>query len=543
MRVLQRRKYFSGLWNILILSTLFTIVLLLLLYLNTVRDYERYRESLVENNGQVILSSIELSLKNAADSLLDASDSMNFLIFSNSTKPTRVTKYASSLSTQLQRSLASNEEIIGFILYNAPCDRFYNYYFYSQYSNVHSKVTYDAIVSATEHISKTSTFSYNGKPYIVHTLQQRYGTIGVIIDPERNDNFNSFRKTNNGKASLYFSTTDSIDLQNSKQISYLPFSDLPLALCFEPTNTGFFFGQTSTQIVFFILICAIIIAVAIVWFVIRQKMIAPLALLSESFDIVSQGDFSYRIAVRKGSTKQIAAFHQGFNRMLDNIQAAESESNKHRMDAVQAQLQYLQLQIRPHFYLNCLKNINSLAAMHENQKIQDLVIFLSDYFRYSFQDTRSFVSLQEELEAVQSYTNLCQLLDNSISLEFDVESDVLSGKCLPLSILTFLENSVKHRQNKHSVVRISAKMFLTEDGDPYNLVTIEDNGKGFSEEMLDYLNSADPTKLIYRKDRIGIANVRYRLWLFYKEKASLSFENNGTNAVVKVTFPFDPIQM
>ena len=33
------------------------------------------------------------------------------------------------------------------------------------------------------------------------------------------------------------------------------------------------------------------------------------------------------------------------------------------MAAVQAQLQYFQLQIRPHFYLNCMKNLNSLIDL------------------------------------------------------------------------------------------------------------------------------------------------------------------------------------
>ena len=537
---MQRKKHFSSLWNILIIATILTIVLLLLLYLSTVRDYEKYNEFMVENNSQVIVSSLESALESASFAVLDASQSMDFLVFSNSTKPTRVTKYASSLSTQLQRTLSSNEEVIGFILYNAPCDRFYNYYFITNYHNVHSHISYGAITSATEHITKTDIFSHNGRQYIIHTLQQRYGTIGVIIDPDRNDNFKSFRKTSTGKADLYFCNPIESPVPDDPRITSLAFPDLPLALCYERNNAGFFFGQTSTQIIFFVLICTVIIIVAAIWVVIRQKLIAPLALLSDSFDIVSQGDFSYRIT-KSSNVKQIESFYRGFNRMLDNIQAAESESSRHEMDAVQAKLQYLQLQIRPHFYLNCLKNINSLAAMHENQKIQELVIFLSDYFRYSFQDARSFVSLQEELEAVQSYANLCQFLDSSVSLEFDVESDVLSGKCLPLSILTFLENSIKHGRNRSNVVRISAKMFLTDEGDPYNLITIEDNGKGFSDEMLDYLNAADPTKLIYRKDRIGIANVRYRLWLFYKKKASLSFENNGTNAVVKLTFPFEHI--
>lgn len=540
MGVLQRRKHFSGLWNILIIATILTIVLLLLLYLSTVRDYEKYNNSIVENNSYSIVSSLETAVKNSSVSVLDASQTMDFLVFSNSTKPTRVTKYATSLSVQLQRKLSSYEEVIGFILYNAPCDRFYNYYFYQNYHNVHTNLSYGTITSATEHVTRTDIFTHNGKPYIIHTFQQRYGTIGVIIDPERNDNFRSFRKTSLGKADLYFRNSDETALAENPLITTLALDDLPLTLCYERSNSGFFFGQTSTHIIFFVLICFVIIIVAAIWLVIRQKLIAPLALLSESFDIVSRGNSSYRIA-KNSTVKQIDSFYRGFDRMLDNIQAAEAESTKHQMDAVQAKLQYLQLQIRPHFYLNCLKNINSLAAMHENQKIQDMVIFLSDYFRYSFQDTRSFVSLQEELEAVQSYANLSQLLENPVSLEFDVESDVLPGKCLPLSILTFLENSIKHSKNSKNVVRISAKMFLTHEGDPYVRVTVEDNGKGFSDEMLDYLNSADPTKPIYRKDRVGIANVRYRLWYTYRDKASLSFENRDTNAVATITFPFESI--
>ena len=91
-----------------------------------------------------------------------------------------------------------------------------------------------------------------------------------------------------------------------------------------------------------------------------------------------------------------------------------------RLDAVPAKLQYLQLQIRPHFYLNCLKNINSRAQMHEDEKIQTLVISLSDYFRYNFQDVKNFVTVREELEAVQSYVDLCRCLYNEIELEFGI---------------------------------------------------------------------------------------------------------------------------
>ena len=99
------------------------------------------------------------------------------------------------------------------------------------------------------------------------------------------------------------------------------------------------------------------------------------------------------------------------------------------MDAVQAKLQFLQLQIKPHFYLNCLKSVNALLNLHEYENARTLVLTLSNYITHTFGDTRSFIPLRSELEAVQSYVTLRNLtFSMNIQLHFQ-----LDGRCAAAS--------------------------------------------------------------------------------------------------------------
>ena len=60
-------------------------------------------------------------------------------------------------------------------------------------------------------------------------------------------------------------------------------------------------------------------------------------------------------------------------------------------------MQYLQLQLKPHFYLNGLKTVNALAMAHEDEKIQELVLNLSEHLRYLLRAEQETVPLSREL--------------------------------------------------------------------------------------------------------------------------------------------------
>ena len=50
-------------------------------------------------------------------------------------------------------------------------------------------------------------------------------------------------------------------------------------------------------------------------------------------------------------------------------------------------------------------------------------------------------------------------------------------------------------------------------------------------------SNVDLKELSYRREHIGILNVRYRLFLVFGDKASLTLKNDGSSAVVEIVTP------
>ena len=49
-------------------------------------------------------------------------------------------------------------------------------------------------------------------------------------------------------------------------------------------------------------------------------------------------------------------------------------------------MQYYQIQIRPHFFLNCMKNLYAMAEGKKYEKIQEMILTLSSYLRAVLKD-------------------------------------------------------------------------------------------------------------------------------------------------------------
>ena len=112
--------------------------------------------------------------------------------------------------------------------------------------------------------------------------------------------------------------------------------------------------------------------------------------------------------------------------------------------------------------------------------------------------------------------------------------------CLPLTILTFVENCVKHRNDSDEIlIRITASVNNENSEKPMLELCIQ-NSSRFDDEVLVTLNAATNDEFQYRSNKIGISNVRYRMWLFYKEDFNIEFTNKDDLATVSMTFPTVP---
>ena len=210
--------------------------------------------------------------------------------------------------------------------------------------------------------------------------------------------------------------------------------------------------------------------------------------------------------------------------LLQEIESLSEARHREEMNAKSALLQYYQLQIDPHFYLNCLNSISSLLENQTPEIANDMIYALSSHFRYVFQSNRTMVTLSEELRELRNYCNIYQVKGGvPILLSVDVPDEVVDWKIPILAIQTFVENSIKHVTKKGKVLTVKVHAHRSPEASGL-LLKIVDNGPGYPPDLLEFLNTP-VTDFNFDSEHVGILNLKYRCRLLYEGKERFSFYN------------------
>lgn len=238
---------------------------------------------------------------------------------------------------------------------------------------------------------------------------------------------------------------------------------------------------------------------------------------------------------------ELAAVSDRFRGLMRKIQSLKIVIYEKELNEQKAELEYMQEQIRPHFFLNCLSLIHGIADAQGETKIMHIVSVLSEYIRYNYRDAGKERDLFEELGHVKKYVELQKLRYGEEAFSFEVIEDLPEGEIrIPSLILqTLVENCVVHAVSLDRPVEIS--VYITseeyEDG-KYLYLCVSDTGNGFSKEILEAIEKDLP--IIYNgRKHVGLQNIRRRLQLLYGERASMVLQNMDENygAVVEVRIP------
>ena len=182
-------------------------------------------------------------------------------------------------------------------------------------------------------------------------------------------------------------------------------------------------------------------------------------------------------------------------------------------------LQLLQQQVKPHFLYNTLDNIYSLAELEEKEKLMELVMNLSTFYRKSLSQGNSEITLAEELAITSSYLQIMQIrYFDKYDFEICCSPTLLRCKCLKLLLQPVVENSIYHgiKELDH---RGMIKIEITEVKEkPDLLICITDNGIGIPAKRL--------ARLWQDNERhFGIKNIHQRIQLHYGKDYGLTIEN------------------
>ncbi len=275
----------------------------------------------------------------------------------------------------------------------------------------------------------------------------------------------------------------------------------------------------------------------------RQAILVPLYRVLLSMKKVRSGDWSNRVALAGNVSEEFRILGDSFNSMMTEIETLRVNVYEEQINKQKEELQRLQLQVNPHFFLNSLNIVYNLAKVKNYELTMEMTRSLIHYFRYMFRSNTTFVPLRDELEHTRNYLRIQSLrFPEKLTWNLEVPFYLENTPIPPLVVQSFVENSIKHAVTMDRPVHISVRIdFLDEDSGSWVNIGIQDTGRGFEEEVLRELQAGRSVEN-ERGERTGIWNVQRRLKLLYGENAFIRFHNDPATggAAVQVIVPVNP---
>ncbi len=292
--------------------------------------------------------------------------------------------------------------------------------------------------------------------------------------------------------------------------------------------------------VFIALACVAVLLPAIVVFF-HHAISKPVDSMVRGLRSFGEGDADARMALRP-EEGEFCVLKREFNQMADQIKTLRLDVYEEALERQKAELQYLEMQINPHFFLNALNGIYAFAVANNMEMVRKMILLLSGYLRQSFQSSFAVIPLRDELEHTRRYLELQQIrFQGRISAEIDIPGFLLDAPVPALCLHTFVDNAVKHQSAPPDGLRVSITAQMVPDaGVPCLRLRVADNGPGFSPQALEAVEAGRPPADADGGLHIGIWNFRRRLDILYRGSARLHVSNvepHGAAADVWVPAP------
>jgi two-component system sensor histidine kinase YesM len=250
---------------------------------------------------------------------------------------------------------------------------------------------------------------------------------------------------------------------------------------------------------------------------ISRAVSKPLKLLADKLSKVSAAHFE-KVA-EQDAFKEVHTFSLVYNEMVDKISELFQRIKQEEEIKRKHELDFLQLQINPHFLHNTLFSIKCLVEMNKNKQAAQMLTSFMHMLRLPIATKNEWITIREELDNLENYINLMSYRYESIQIKLLVE-DGLDDCLIPRLLLQpIVENSIFHGLKDDGSTLLIDVFVYSQDDDL--TVKIRDNGLGMSREELATIWSANsnPGKTF---NSIGLTNVRDRIHQVYGSPYNLT---------------------
>lgn len=273
----------------------------------------------------------------------------------------------------------------------------------------------------------------------------------------------------------------------------------------------------------------------------------PLVNITQTLTII--GNENRKERIREIEKNEFGIIGESINTMLDNIDKMNHkifnmQSQLYEKELMQKETEVLTLQsqINPHFLYNTLECIRAIAVIHRINEIPIITTSMAKIFRYSIKGGL-IATIKNELDSVNDYYKIIAIRFNErLSIEYDVEDEMMQYSMLKMSLQPIVENAVYHglEATEEAVkIKITGRI----EGE-YALLSIQDDGAGMEDEKAYIINESlsqtslkELSEIGKSKGSIGLTNINARIKLHYGDECGLrimSSKDVGTTVTIKI---------
>lgn len=283
-------------------------------------------------------------------------------------------------------------------------------------------------------------------------------------------------------------------------------------------------GKVNRTLVYVVLIYILALLLALFLAIyISYRLTKNILVLNHAMQTVSTGELDVRIDITSGD--EIGEMAEVFNNMTGQLKTLITEVKETESQKRKAEIDFLQAQINPHFLSNVLNTVTCLAEFQNEENIAKLSSALVELLHSSMKKGSEIITIRDELRYIQSYVEIEQYcyVDN-FEVTYHVEEEA-QELFIPRFILQpIVENALIHSLNeltdRFGELKISVGI-----RDKNLLIVIHDNGKGMTEEQMDYALHHDKQKVGQEFSSIGVYNVAERIKLMYGSEYGITFDS------------------
>lgn len=261
-----------------------------------------------------------------------------------------------------------------------------------------------------------------------------------------------------------------------------------------------------------------------------RQLFEPVQKLDSAMRRVEQGDYS--VELESSAEDELGRLTSNFNRMTREYRENLDRSVQRERELNETRLSMLQAQLNPHFLYNTLDSIKWMGVTNGVPQVAGMATDLAALLRAGISGEK-LITLEQELELINRYLEIQEMrFTDSFTCEIEVE-DRFQHCIIPKLVLQpIVENAIIHgvADMEYGYIKISAR---EDSGDM--ILTVSDNGKGISEDVLALLNA--PGHQI-PGGHLGLSNVDKIIRLYYGESYGIAvFSKPGEGCRVELRLP------